>query len=75
MEGPRHFQGRLPQPGTVAGYYRDIAVLAFPTPAGNAHVPGFNVKAVAGPTANSLAQPASWPTVPPEQTIPRDRLV
>ena len=71
VEGPRHFQGRLPQPRTEAGYYRDIAVLAFPTPPGNAHVPGFNVKSVAGSTANSLVQPAAWPTVSPEQTISR----
>mgnify|MGYP005840082579 FL=1 len=30
--GPRHLEVRLPQPETVAGYYRDIAVLAFPSP-------------------------------------------
>jgi (4-O-methyl)-D-glucuronate---lignin esterase len=30
LEGPRHFDGALPQPNTVAGFYRDIAVLAFP---------------------------------------------
>lgn len=30
--GPKHLEARLPQPETVAGYYRDIAVLAFPTP-------------------------------------------
>ncbi len=33
LRGPLHFAGRLPQPKTVLGYYRDIAVLAFPTPA------------------------------------------
>jgi hypothetical protein len=32
FEGPRGFTGRLPQPKTVENYYRDIAVLAFPTP-------------------------------------------
>lgn len=30
--GPKHLEARLPQPETVAGHYRDIAVLAFPTP-------------------------------------------
>ncbi|HWQ92611.1 MAG TPA: glycosyl hydrolase [Clostridia bacterium] len=30
--GPRHLEVVLPQPETVAGYYRDIQVLAFPTP-------------------------------------------
>jgi hypothetical protein len=75
VEGPRHFEGQLPQPATVAGYYRDIAVLAFPTPAGNAHVPNFNVKAAGSPTGNAIAQPASWSSVPPEQTIARNRLI
>ena len=75
VEGPRHFEDRLPQPATVAGYYRDIAVLAFPTPAGNAHVANFNVKAVGSPTGNALAQPASWSNIPPEQTIARKRMI
>jgi len=30
VEGPRHFDDTLPQPNAVAGFYRDIAVLAFP---------------------------------------------
>ena len=33
VEGPRHFELALPEPAKVAGYYQDIAVLAFPTPA------------------------------------------
>jgi len=33
VQGPAHFENALPQPETVAGFYRDIAVLAFPTPA------------------------------------------
>ena len=32
-KGPSHFDAVLPQPHTKHGYYRDIAVLAFPTPA------------------------------------------
>jgi hypothetical protein len=31
IEGGRRFDGALPKPESVAGYYRDIAVLAFPT--------------------------------------------
>jgi hypothetical protein len=34
LEGPSPFAGALQQPRTVRDYYRDIAVLAFPTPAG-----------------------------------------
>jgi len=32
LQGPKGFTGTLPQPKTVENYYRDIAVLAFPTP-------------------------------------------
>jgi len=75
VEGPRHFEGSLPQPATVVNFYRDIAVLAFPTPAGNARLKNVNNKAMSAPTGVSLAAPASWPAVPAEQTIPRGRLV
>ena len=34
LAGPRRFEGPLPQPAAVAGYYKDIAVLAFPSPEG-----------------------------------------
>ncbi|HOX57630.1 MAG TPA: glycosyl hydrolase [Candidatus Paceibacterota bacterium] len=33
LDGPRRFEGVLPEPQRVANYYEDIAVLAFPTPA------------------------------------------
>jgi len=31
IHGPQSFKGQLPQPETRANYYRDIAVMAFPT--------------------------------------------
>jgi len=34
VTGPQQFSGILPQPPTVENFYRDIAVLAFPTPDG-----------------------------------------
>ncbi len=34
VSGPAHFAGVLPPPATTWNYYRDIAVLAFPTPDG-----------------------------------------
>lgn len=34
LQGPRRFDGHLPQPPTTAGFYRDIAIIAFPTPYG-----------------------------------------
>lgn len=36
VTGPKHFSGVLPQPPTRLGFYRDTAVLAFPTPEGEA---------------------------------------
>ncbi|MCX7006125.1 MAG: glycosyl hydrolase, partial [Kiritimatiellaeota bacterium] len=35
LVGGKKFEGVLPQPETVKDFYRDIAVLAFPTPAGD----------------------------------------
>jgi hypothetical protein len=31
ISGPRHYEGELAQPNSIAGFYRDIAVLAVPT--------------------------------------------
>ena len=36
VTGPKHFSDLLPQPPTQLGFYRDIAVLAFRTPEGEA---------------------------------------
>ena len=37
-EGPKHLEAVLPAPEAVENYYRDIRVLAFPTPAGSARI-------------------------------------
>jgi len=39
IKGGREFSTSLPQPPTRIGYYRDIAVLAFPTPSGDEPLP------------------------------------
>ena len=36
VQGPKRFEGALPQPPTMKDFYRDVAVLAFPTPAAEA---------------------------------------
>ncbi len=48
--GPGQLEGKLPMPPARAGYYRDIAVLAFPTPGGSPErdtlrIPGIASKA------------------------------
>jgi len=41
-EGGKTFDADLPQPKTIAGFYRDVAVLAFPTPG------SYRIKDIAG---------------------------
>ncbi len=45
IKGPTRFAAVLPQPETVKGYYQDIAVLAFPTPAAEARIKDIKPKA------------------------------
>ena len=32
VDGPKRFDGKLPQPETIVGFYRDVTMLAFPSP-------------------------------------------
>ena len=74
-EGGRQFECTLPQPAAVAGYYRDIAVLAVPEPAG----PPSPIKDILGKASFTPQhfgpQPATFATLPADQTIPRDKIV
>jgi hypothetical protein len=45
LTGPYRFEGALAQPETVAGFYKDITVLAFPTP-GAHRIAGIRQKAL-----------------------------
>ena len=70
LEGPQHFEGVLSEPQAVAGFYRDIAVQAFPTP-GPYRIEGIEFKA--GYQTGSRG-PTPSTNLPPEMTIARDRL-
>jgi hypothetical protein len=74
VAGPQHFDQPLLEPRKVADYYRDVAVLAFPTPKGN-----FKIDNIAGKAAFVRTEfpppPAAWPSVPAEETIPSDRVL
>jgi len=51
VSGPSHMEAALPQPPTNLGYYRNIAVLAFPSPPGELRVPAdFTPKVTTGST-------------------------
>jgi hypothetical protein len=70
LEGPKKFDGMLPQPQAVAGYYRDIAVLAFPT-TGEFRID--NIQGEAAYERRSIA-PAGEVNLPPEMVIDRTRI-
>lgn len=44
VAGPTNFNSALPQPPTKLDYYRDIAVLAYPAPAGHATITNLDEK-------------------------------
>ena len=44
VTGPAQFNDTLPQPPTTLGFYRDIAVLAFPAPAAQATITNIDAK-------------------------------
>jgi hypothetical protein len=71
VEGPRHFDAVLPQPPTVADYYRDIAVLAFPR-TGDYRIPDIEGKAAY--VRRDIGPTAKYADVPADQCIPRGRI-
>jgi hypothetical protein len=73
VEGPVRFEGTLPQPQAVANYYRDIAVLAFPKPTGDARIEALAAKAAFVP--RHFPPRSDWPSLPREQTVARGQIV
>ncbi len=71
LEGPRRFEAVLPQPQAVAGYYRDITVLAFPAPG------DFRIDNIQGKAAyeRQWVGSASEKKLPLEMVIDRARIV
>lgn len=83
VAGPQRFEGQLPRPETVAGFYRDVAVLAFPSPAAEYRIDRLAEKALyqRGPYSSmpgvpaALPMPAQFPVVPAEACIPLGSIV
>jgi (4-O-methyl)-D-glucuronate---lignin esterase len=71
LTGPARFEGALPQPEAVRGYYRDVAVMAFPSP-GAYRIADIKGKAL---YERREAPPASEEKLPAGMTIVRDRIV
>ncbi len=83
VSGPRRVTVALPQPETLHGFYRDIAVLAFPTPAGDYRIADLREKAlyVRGPFSSmpgvrpAFYPPVEYAEVPADQVIAVDKIV
>ena len=71
LTGPSRFEGKLAQPETVAGYYRDISVLAFPTP-WDYRIDRIKAKAA---FETGGAGDIAHDQLPQEQVIARDRVL
>jgi hypothetical protein len=71
VTGPKTFAASLPHPETVAGFYRDIAVLAFPTPG------SFRIADIAAKAAFQVGggAPIATQTLPKEMVIQRNQIV
>ncbi|MGO8697161.1 MAG: glycosyl hydrolase [Limisphaerales bacterium] len=73
VDGPCHFEAALREPEKAANYYEDIAVLAFPTPAGSARLEAAQAKAAFTP--DFVAPQAQFPAIPAEQTVPVEKVI
>ncbi len=65
--GPAHFEAALAQPGSKLGFYRDIAILAFPTPAQSFTIP--NLRAKAAFERGDNIEPSVGPDAPPAAVV------
>ena len=83
VNGPQQLDQVLPQPETLRGFYRDLAVLAFPTPADKYHIADIREKALyeRGPFSSmpgvrpAFATVADYPQLSPQQQIARERII
>ena len=83
LSGPARFTGQLPQPKSVAGYYRDVAVLAFPVPDTELRIENIEEKALyrrghfsSEPgVAAMIREPVSYHEPSTKQVIAKDRIV
>jgi hypothetical protein len=82
LQGPAVFDGKLPEPKANENFYRDIAVLAFPTPAGELKGVGFRITnwlqksgvSIKGKKISDLPGPDTR-AVPPGDVIAFDKII
>src|SRR5665213_218344 len=71
VSGPLHFTGILPQPQTRMNFYRNIAVLAFPTPETSYLIPDIRDKSAQ--ESREIPLRTRFTALPSNATIPRQR--
>ena len=74
VSGGQRFKASLPKPQAKAGYYRDIAVLAFPTPKEDARIDKLESKGLFG-FSYEYGQLPDAKSVSADAVVPRDRIV
>ena len=74
VQGGTHLDAVLPQPAIKLGFYRDIAVLAFPTPTEDKRIPDLEVKMLSGGKKPSDLQPDAK-AVPLTAVVSHDRII
>ena len=75
VEGPQLLKTALPQPATVADYYRDVAVLAFPRPSQPAQIPHIARKSLLVPYDGIGVVPTLLEEPPKDQVVAREQIV
>lgn len=79
VEGPRRFDDALPQPAAVAGFYRDVAVLAVPVPetegSGGEALRVDGIARKAAYDVGEIGTQSRWPATPAGAAIPRAGVV
>lgn len=73
VQGPLRFSEVLPQPEARMGFYRDIAVLAFPTPKSALRIE--NVRGKAAYERQHGFQPIGDPVAPTESVVLREKVL
>lgn len=74
VDGPKRHEAALAQPPAVKGFYRDIAVLAYPTPANPARIAGIQSKASFAPARGSFSARAQWPELSQDRVVARAKI-
>lgn len=73
VTGPQRFDAVLPQPNAVRDFYRDIVVLAYPTPATNYTIPHLQGKSAA--VREEIPLRATFPAPAKDVVIPGSQIV